>query len=237
MHSRSGEWWIIAAIVAFSGVALAQANQLKRTLVVNGQSGDATIVQINGRSYIDLESLARIANGSLAFQGNQIVLTIPSSSADVPTMVPADRQPTAPGLSNNFMRAAIQDLATIKEWYSTLVYAIQRGVSGDGSRVFIYRDKAAQGLKLATVAASNDPDQSAAHHSLQQCPEVEQYACGITQIVGGGVPTVPTGPAGPLSPGFLFPPPCHHHRVAEPPLFALVFVPVHAPEDRRYKRR
>jgi hypothetical protein len=161
MHSRSSEWWIIVAVVAFSGVALAQANHLKRTLVINGQSGDATIVQINGRSYIDLETLARIANGSLAFQGNQIVLTIPSSSADVPAMVPADRQPTAPGLSNDFMRAAIQDLATIKEWYSTLAYAIQRGVPGDGSRVFIYRDKAAQGLKLATVAASNDPDQSA----------------------------------------------------------------------------
>jgi hypothetical protein len=147
--------------MAFSGVALAQASQQQRTLVVNGQSGAATIVQINGRSYIDLETLARIANGSLAFQGNQIVLTIPSSSADVPAMVPADRQPTAPGLSIDFMKAAIQDLATIKEWYSTLAYAIQRGVPGDGSRVFIYRDKAAQGLKLATVAASNDSDQSA----------------------------------------------------------------------------
>ena len=161
MHSRSSRWWIIAAVLAFSGLALAQANQLKRTLVVNGKGGDATIVQINGRSYIDLETLARIANGSLAFQGNQIVLTIPLSSADVAAMVPADRQPTAPGLSNDFMKAAIQDLATIKEWYSTLAYAIQRGVPGDGSRVFIYRDKAAQGLRLATVAASNDPDQNA----------------------------------------------------------------------------
>jgi len=161
MHSRSSGWWIIPAVMAFSGVALAQASQQQRTLVVNGQSGAATIVQINGRSYIDLETLARIANGSLAFQGNQIVLTIPSSSADVPAMVPADRQPTAPGLSIDFMKAAIQDLATIKEWYSTLAYAIQRGVPGDGSRVFIYRDKAAQGLKLATVAASNDSDQSA----------------------------------------------------------------------------
>jgi len=161
MHSRSSGWWIIAAVLAYSGVALGQANQQKRTLVVNGRSGDATIVQINGRSYIDLETLARIANGSLAFQGNQIVLTIPSSPADVPAMVPADGQPTAPGLSNDFMNAAIQDLATIKEWYSTLAYAIQRGVPGDGSRVFVYRDKAAQDLKLATVAVSTDSDRNA----------------------------------------------------------------------------
>jgi len=161
MYKRSTRWWILLAVVAFSSGAFAQASQQRRTLVVNGQSGDATIVQINGRSYIDLESLARIANGSLAFQGNQIVLTIPSSIHDVPAMVPADGQPTAPGLSVDFMRTAIQDVATIKEWYSTLAYAIQRGIPGDGSRVFIYRDKAAHGLKLATVAASNDPDHSA----------------------------------------------------------------------------
>jgi hypothetical protein len=161
MHSGLSRWRFIAAVLAFAGVALAQANQQKRTLVVNGQSGDATIVQINGRSYIDLETLARIANGSLSFQGTRIVLTIPPPSADAAAMVPADRQTADSGLSNDFMRAAIQDLATIKEWYGTLAYAIQRGVPGDGSRVVIYRDKAAQGLKLATVAASTDSDQNA----------------------------------------------------------------------------
>ena len=161
MYKRSTRWWILLAVVAFSSGAFAQASQQRRTLVVNGQSGDATIVQINGRSYIDLETLARIVNGSLSFQGTRIVLTIPSSAADTTATVSADRQAADSGLSNDFMRAAIQDLATIKEWYSTLAYAIQRGVPGDGSRVFIYRDKAAQNLKLATVAASSDPDQSA----------------------------------------------------------------------------
>lgn len=150
----------IAAVLAFSGVALAQASEQKRTLVVNGRSGDATIVQINGRSYVDLETLARIANGSLSFQDTRIVLTVPSS-ADSPSMEPADGQATDFGLSNEFMKTAIQDLATIKEWYSVLAYAVQRGVPGDGSRLFVYRDKAAQGLKLATVAASADSDQNA----------------------------------------------------------------------------
>jgi len=153
--------WIIGAIVAVAGLALGQSEQLKRTLVVNGQSGDATIIQINGRSYIDLETLARIANGSLTFQGTQIVLTIPSSSAEATPTTAADRQAADSGLSTDFMRAAIQDLATIKEWYSTLAYAIQRGVPGDGSRLFIFRDKAAQGLKLARASALNDTDKSA----------------------------------------------------------------------------
>jgi hypothetical protein len=181
MHSRSSRWWLILAVLAFSGVALAQANQQKRTLIVNGQSGDATIVQINGRSYIDLETLARIANGSLSFQGNQIVLTIPASSADAPAIVPTDRQQLAPGLSNDFMRAAIQDLATIKEWYSTLGYAIQRGVPGDGSRVFVYRDKAAQDLKLATVAVSNDSDQNALQLLTTHFNNVQKWSNALVE--------------------------------------------------------
>ena len=171
MHSRSGGWWIIAAVLAFSGIALGQSNQQKRTLVVNGQSGEATVVQIDGRSYIDLETLARIANGSLSFQGTQIILTIPRSSANAAPATAADS-----GLSTDFMRAAIQDLATIKEWYSTLAYAVQRGVPGDGSRVFLYRDKAAQDLKLATVAASSDSDQNALQLLTTHFNRVEQWS-------------------------------------------------------------
>jgi len=181
MLNRSRLWWIITSVLTLSGVALAQANQLKRTLVVNGQSGDATVVQINGRSYIDLETLARIANGSLSFQGNQIVLTIPPQAEGAPATVPADRQASGAGLSNDFMRAAIQDLAAIKDWYSTLAYAIQRGIPGDGSRVFIYRDKAAQGLKLATVAASNDPDQSALQLLTTHFNNVQKWSNALVE--------------------------------------------------------
>ena len=181
MHRTSRGWWINAAILVFSAAALAQANQQKRTLVVNGQSGDATIVQINGRSYIDLETLARIANGSLSFQGARIVLTIPFSSADVPAMVPAEKPAANPGMSNDFMKAAIQDLATIKEWYSSLAYAIQRGVPGDGSRVFIYRDKAAQGLRWATVVASNDPDQNALQLLTTHFNNVQKWSNALVE--------------------------------------------------------
>jgi len=57
MHSSLNRWRSIAVVLALSSVALAQANQQKPTLVVNGQSGEATIVLIDGRSYIDLETL------------------------------------------------------------------------------------------------------------------------------------------------------------------------------------
>jgi len=171
MHSRSDSWRIIVAVLAFSGITLGQSHQQKRTLVVNGQSGDATVVQIDGRSYIDLETLARIANGSLSFQGTQIILTIPQSSANAAPATTADS-----GLSTDFMRAAIQDLATIKEWYSTLAYAIQRGVPGDGGRVFTYRDKAAHDLTLATAAVSTDSDRSALRLLTTHFNKVEKWS-------------------------------------------------------------
>lgn len=182
MQSKSIGWRVLAAVLAlFCVTTVAQTDQQKRTLVVNGQSGDATIVQINGRSYIALETLARIANGSLSFQGNRIVLTIPSSATDGPATVPADRQASEFALSNDFMKAAIEDLATIKEWYSTLAYAIQRGIPGDGGRIFVYRDKAAQGLKLATVAASNNSDQNAVRLLTIHFNNVQRWSTALVE--------------------------------------------------------
>lgn len=110
MHTWSDGWRITVVVLAFLGVALGQSTQQKITLVVNGQRGDATVVQINGRSYIDLETLARIANGSVTFQGTQVILTIPSSSADKALAAPVGGQVGDSALSTDFMRAAVQNL-------------------------------------------------------------------------------------------------------------------------------
>ncbi len=39
-------------------LALSQAGQESRTLIVNGQPGQVAVVQMNGHSYVDLEALA-----------------------------------------------------------------------------------------------------------------------------------------------------------------------------------
>ncbi len=150
----------LAAIpIILSGIAAAQSQYQQKALVINGHTGDAMVYQIDGKSYIDLESLVRIANGSLSFSGGKIVLTIPAGGEA--QAHPPDQ--AAPGLSDNFIRAALQDVATMKEWTTTLAYAVQRGVPGDGSRLVIFHDRAADQLRLAKVAAANDSDQ----HALQ----------------------------------------------------------------------
>jgi len=129
-------------------------------LVINGQAGEAAVVQLNGKTYIDLERLARIANGSLGVQGTQIVLTLPSSPS-APTTGPASDSGNVSGFSREFVTAAIEDMALMREWASTLANAIQNGYPVTEAWVAAFRERAAEGLRLASVAASSDADRNA----------------------------------------------------------------------------
>jgi hypothetical protein len=133
---------IVAISLMLTGVAVAQDAFHERTLVVNGHTGTAMVYTISGKAYVDLETLVRIGNGSVGFSGDKIIVTLTADAH-------ASKQQPAPGMSNDFMKAALQDLSTIKEWSTTLAHAIQRGVPGDGSRLVVFHDRAADQLKLA----------------------------------------------------------------------------------------
>src|ERR1017187_9814541 len=77
-------------ILLLSLSAYAQQNQ---TLIVAGQPGQAPIVQMNGKSYVDIDALARLTNSSVSIKGNQVILT-PLGSA--PSTLAADLEPSAP---------------------------------------------------------------------------------------------------------------------------------------------
>ncbi len=48
------------------------------TLTIAGHQGEAQLIQVNGKSYIDIEALARLTRGTLSFKANQTVLMLPS---------------------------------------------------------------------------------------------------------------------------------------------------------------
>jgi hypothetical protein len=73
------------------------------------------------------------------------------------------------------MRAALQDLSVLKEWSTTLAHAIQRGVPGDGSRLVVFHDRAADGLRLARVAAANQSDEDALRLLTNQFNTVSKW--------------------------------------------------------------
>lgn len=141
--------------------ALSQAAQQTRTISVNGQTGQVTVVQVNGRSYVDLEALARIANGSLGFNGNQITLTLPGAGSSPAAQAPSQDSSGPPGLSKGFLKAGIEAMSLVREWHSALANAIQNGFPIAENWLSGYRIQSAAGLRLASVAASNDSDQSA----------------------------------------------------------------------------
>ena len=151
-------YWILACTpLILSGNATSQSAHKTQTLSINGHSGEAIIYQIDGKSYVDLESLVRIGNGSMSFRGDQIILSFPSNdSSDHDT-----RASNSAGLSADFMRNAVQTLSVLKDWTNTLTYAAERGVPGDGSRLIVFHDRAGESLRLTRVAALSDADQNA----------------------------------------------------------------------------
>jgi hypothetical protein len=126
-----------------------------RYLTVNGQPSQVVVLQINGRSYAELEALARAVHGSIAFSGNQIALTL-SSSAVSPAA-----SPTAPGLSRDFLKAGIEAMSNVREWHSALANAIRNQYPIGENWLAAFRDQAATSLRLASVAVSTDSDRSA----------------------------------------------------------------------------
>ena len=152
---------LLTAVLVLPLLALAQVAQQTRTLVVNGQTGQVTVVQVSGRSFVDLEALARIANGSLGFNGNQITLTLPGAGSAAAAAAPSTNSSGTPGLSRGFLKAGIEAMSLVREWHSALANAIQNGFPIAENWLSGYRIQAAAGLRLASVAASTDSDQSA----------------------------------------------------------------------------
>jgi hypothetical protein len=172
---------LFLVILSASECALTQAGQENRTLVINGQKGEAAILQVNGRSYIDLETLARIANGSVGFQGNQIVLTLPVHAMSSPATAPAAGQPIHTGFSRDFMAAGIEEMAVIREWRSAIAYAIQNGYPIAGDWVASYRGRAAESLRLASIAASTDSDQNALQLLTNEFETVRKWSGNLVE--------------------------------------------------------
>jgi hypothetical protein len=134
-------------------------------LSVNGLTGEATVLLIRGNTFVSLENLARVANGTISFQDNRVSLTIPGPEEPAAAPAPPTEETRAPpppsGLSTEFMRAGIEATATMREWRSTLAFAVQNSYQVNVNYIDDYRGRAAENLRLATVSVSTPQDKSA----------------------------------------------------------------------------
>src|SRR5690349_13262256 len=98
-------------VLYFHPLSIAQPDEQARTLVVQGQTGQVPVVRVNGRPFVDLQSLAEVTNGSLNFKANRIILTFPAAAGSTP--IPSE--PAAPrnesGLSREFTKEGIETIA------------------------------------------------------------------------------------------------------------------------------
>jgi hypothetical protein len=158
MRKRSlREWLILAALLVVPGIAVSQAGEEARIFVVNGQTGQAPVVRLQGKSYVEVEALARLTHGSLTFNGNQTTLTLPGPTGTAPAKGVA----TNSEFSKDFLRAAIEEMAVIREWRIALTNAVQRGIPVTDDWIALYRSPAITDLRLTSVAAATDSDRNA----------------------------------------------------------------------------
>ena len=125
------------------------------TLTVSGPPGQIPMVQINGRSYIDVEALARLAEGSITYRTGGVVLTLTQPK---PADVLAPVVKPKPGFSQGFLTAEIEEMTVVREWRIALVNAVQNNYPINEDWVSQYRRNADSRLALASAAASTDAD-------------------------------------------------------------------------------
>jgi hypothetical protein len=144
----------IGLVFLLAGLLWAQRGPDK-TFVVNGKTMGAPVVQIGGRSYVDLETLAQITNGVIAVQPDRIVLTIPPAASGAPPSPPQE------ALSKEFAREAIGLLAEMREWRGAIGTTRSYNVQFTGTWPQDYRDRVEADLQRVALAAITPADQQA----------------------------------------------------------------------------
>jgi hypothetical protein len=148
-------WGIFLAVVLLLCCAvleLARAAQQNRTLVITGHPGEIPVVEMGGRSYVEIQALTQSMNAALSFKGSQIVLILPTST-NVSAGVSSANQPAPPAFSREFLTAGIEQMSVIREWRSTLISAVQRGYPVTGEWMASFSDRAEYNLRLVSVTA------------------------------------------------------------------------------------
>jgi hypothetical protein len=162
VHISNCRLLMIGTLLIFVVTAPAQTTEKGETLSIEGYQGEARVMRSQGRVFVDVESLARVTNGSLKFEGNRIILTLPSGTAST-----AENEPAKPGFSRPFMNSAIEAMASIREWGGMLKVIVENGYpigkAMSGNTIRAYQGRAADHVALASAAASTDDD----HHGLE----------------------------------------------------------------------
>jgi hypothetical protein len=149
---------LIGTVMMLLVMASAQTQHETEELSIQGCPGQANVIRLQKGVFVDVQDLARITNGSLSFAGGRIILTLPGCEAAAAT----DNEAGKIGFSRAFMRAAIEAMASIREWGGMLMVTVQDGYpvgnTMAGNTIIAYQERAADSVSLASAAASTESD-------------------------------------------------------------------------------
>jgi hypothetical protein len=159
MVAKSAVWFFLSA------VGVAQTQQVSSTLAVSGHEGQATVIHKDGRSYVDVEGLARITGATVGFQGRQIVLTLPQRAV-VPqqpqvVVMPPQQEPEPTGLSREFLRSGVELMSEVREWRAAIDNAIRTNNPVREEWVSVFRRSTQSMLAHARTDARTESDKKA----------------------------------------------------------------------------
>jgi hypothetical protein len=147
---------LLTVLLMLPAIGDAQLPQKSTTFAIAGGTGEAPILQVNGKSYIEIESLARLTQGTLSFKGNRTTLALPSANS-----APATAPHPKARLSTAFIQAGIEEMSLIGEWRIAIVNAVQNNNPVPEDFISAHHRQAEKNLSLASAAASTDDDHSA----------------------------------------------------------------------------
>jgi hypothetical protein len=154
---------LIGTVMMIVVMASAQTQHETEELSIQGCPGQANVIRSQGHLFVDVQDLARITNGSLSFEKGRIILTLAPGSASEPAPGTTGKH----GFSPAFTRAAIEAMASIREWGGMLQVIVENGYpvgkAMAGNTIRAYEGRAADNVALAAAAVSTDSD----YHGLE----------------------------------------------------------------------
>ena len=124
-------------------------------LVLAGYEGSVPVKQIEGKDFVEIEALAQLGKGTVSFNGEQVTLTLPASAQ-------ATAEAANERFSREFLRAWIEEMATIREWHTALATAVRSQAPIWQSWLGPYQAHASTNLQLVQVSEVTDADRKAA---------------------------------------------------------------------------
>ena len=183
MKNRTRVFYFLSfgLVLIFASMLWAQSSP-GRTLIVNGKES-GTVVQMSGHSYVDLETVVEFTNASVMIEPNRILLTFQapasggnSSASPSPPPVPP---PPPPGLSRDFARLAIAELAEMREWRGAVGTILAYGVPVVGTWPQDYHDRAQADLNQVAVTATTAADHDAMQLLQNEFTNLEHWADSV----------------------------------------------------------